>query len=192
MFGKLPLGLVLSPLLSDIYMKDFDYAVEEYCKPKAWVYTRYADDILISSKKKISTDEIAIIESTIIHQLSLKKLKLNDEKKVHMVLNNKGKYVKYIGLSIVRDTDGNYLSVGKRYVYQVAKEIIQYIDRSKAQGKNEYVTIENGTRQMIIGKIGFIRFIEGKRGIALLNVRLDKYLDADKYHRTQWMLLIGA
>ena len=188
-FGKLPLGLVLSPLLSDVYMKNFDYEIEDYCKPRAWVFTRYADDILVSSSQIISPDEEARFESTMNSLLDLKKLRLNNDKKVHIALDNEGKYVKYIGVSIVKGTSGNYLSVGKKYIFQVAKEIMKYIDQSKEQGMDEFVTVDTGTRQMVLGKISFIRFIEGKRGINRLNVRLKKYLKADQYHRIQWKLL---
>lgn len=49
--GKIPLGFVTSPLLSDMYMKDIDNSINTRIKDLDYKYTRYADDILISSRK---------------------------------------------------------------------------------------------------------------------------------------------
>ena len=45
--NRLPLGFTVSPLLSNLYLLQFDLRIEQ--KFKDIVYTRYADDILISS-----------------------------------------------------------------------------------------------------------------------------------------------
>lgn len=46
----LPQGTPTSPLLTNLLMVPIDYAIEEYCNKHYLIYTRYADDILISSK----------------------------------------------------------------------------------------------------------------------------------------------
>ena len=56
----LPLGLVTSPILSNIYMKEFDNIIYGKLKKMGLdniIYTRYADDIVISFKaEKIDPD----------------------------------------------------------------------------------------------------------------------------------------
>ncbi len=50
--GGLPQGTVISPMLTNIMMIEFDWLISKYCHnhPEHLVYTRYADDIFISSK----------------------------------------------------------------------------------------------------------------------------------------------
>lgn len=47
--GALPQGAPTSPYLSNVIMIPFDYALTEYCSSHKLIYTRYADDIIISS-----------------------------------------------------------------------------------------------------------------------------------------------
>jgi hypothetical protein len=46
---QLPQGTPMSPMLTNLIMIPIDYAIQEYAKENNLVYTRYADDILISS-----------------------------------------------------------------------------------------------------------------------------------------------
>ena len=46
--GTLPQGAITSPILSNIFMEDFDHKLSIYCNSKELNYTRYADDIVIS------------------------------------------------------------------------------------------------------------------------------------------------
>ena len=56
--GVLPQGMPLSPFLTNILMVPFDYTFSWYCKQKGLIYTRYADDILISSKEDFSFETV--------------------------------------------------------------------------------------------------------------------------------------
>lgn len=46
---SLCIGTVSSPIISNIIMADFDKELSEYCTKRNWRYSRYADDIYISS-----------------------------------------------------------------------------------------------------------------------------------------------
>lgn len=48
--GGLPQGTPISPLITNIMMIPFDFAMNRWCREHHMVYTRYADDLLISSK----------------------------------------------------------------------------------------------------------------------------------------------
>ncbi len=49
----LPVGFPLSPIISNIVFRKIDLLIEKFCDEKNIVYTRYADDMLFSSKGKI-------------------------------------------------------------------------------------------------------------------------------------------
>ena len=57
--GKLPQGAPTSPILSNLYMLDFDYTLTKQLGTD-YVYTRYADDMLISSRIKF--DYVSIVD----------------------------------------------------------------------------------------------------------------------------------
>lgn len=56
--NQLPQGTPLSPLLTNIIMTPIDHAIYHYCKEKRLVYTRYADDILISGQNTFNWQEV--------------------------------------------------------------------------------------------------------------------------------------
>ena len=61
--NQLPQGTPLSPLLTNIIMTPIDYAIHKYCKQCGLVYTRYADDILISGYKQFNWQ---VVQATVI------------------------------------------------------------------------------------------------------------------------------
>lgn len=50
----LPQGTNMSPILTNAIMVSFDWHFTKYCEKHGFVYTRYADDLLISSKEQFS------------------------------------------------------------------------------------------------------------------------------------------
>lgn len=115
----LPLGFVTSPILSNIYMKEFDcifYGKLKQLGLKNVVYTRYADDLTISfqtdSLEKIDPNCSAVME--IVESL-LKRygLHLNKQKSRSYNLNISN-HVKVTGVNITKDIKNfRYLSVGR-------------------------------------------------------------------------------
>ena len=164
--GMLPLGLVISPVLSDIYMLKFDQQIIEYCEKKNYKYTRYADDILISKETEFETVEYDEIDDLVIKWLRQLKLKLNSKKKKRLFLQKDGQHIKYIGVNIVHFAKGNKLSVGRQYIYDVVKEYYNY--REQARKLREYGIGEEThlfyEERRISGKIAFIKAIEGADG----------------------------
>lgn len=101
--GRLPQGSPLSPLMANIVLHQFDYDLDRFLKDlnKDFVYTRYADDILISSKSDFK-DEIRRIIPFIKQKLNSVGCKLAQEKT---------RYGSYAGrnwnLGIMYNKDGN-------------------------------------------------------------------------------------
>ncbi len=52
--GGLPQGAPTSPALSNIFLREFDEAIAEYCKELAIRYTRYADDLTFSGAFEVN------------------------------------------------------------------------------------------------------------------------------------------
>ena len=59
--NQLPQGTNMSPMLTNAIMVPFDYALTKYCEKHGFIYTRYADDLLISHKEPFSYKSIQSI-----------------------------------------------------------------------------------------------------------------------------------
>ena len=154
----LPLGLVTSPVLSNIYMKEFDNIL--YGRLKGFqldniIYTRYADDIYISYKaKEIDEKVFESIKEEVDCQL--KRIGLRSNKKKEKVINiSSGGHVKVTGISIIVD-EKNYrrLSVGRKKKDQLFNDAISYVTKLKTN---------NEEALRIKGYEAFVLSVEGKR-----------------------------
>lgn len=146
--NKLPLGFVSSPFLSNLYMNFFDQLVEQ--EFPSLIYTRYSDDILISSKYKFDVEKVKLF---IENELSFIDLALN-KRKVHTYkLADIGDHVKFLGLNIVKKDDTlNEITVGKKYIKEVCKNVSLFVN-------------DNSTTldfEEILGQIQYIKSISTK------------------------------
>jgi len=103
----LPLGFTISPLLTEIYMKEFDKDVLNLLSKYGLVYTRYADDIMLSSNKTINEVVQKNVYTEIEKLLAKRKLKINMKKYSFINFSEIGQHVKYVGLNIVKGANGN-------------------------------------------------------------------------------------
>jgi len=76
---SLSIGAPSSPLISNTIMYDFDNAVDDYCKKNSMRYSRYADDICISSCNK-NTYEAYCHVKQILSNIAYPRLNLNESK----------------------------------------------------------------------------------------------------------------
>jgi len=78
----LPIGFTTSPIISNIYMRDFDIKMQDFCIRHNITYSRYADDMLFSSTEQSSfvLSDAFMKEVSIL--LNLKKLKINTSKTI--------------------------------------------------------------------------------------------------------------
>lgn len=77
--GVLPQGSSCSPVLSNLFLKDFDRVFVTFCNTYSLTYTRYADDITVSYNREVEVSP-ADIRNTISELLSDYGLKLNYKK----------------------------------------------------------------------------------------------------------------
>lgn len=110
----LALGLVPSPYLSNIYLTNFDLKLVSILNrlDSSIVYTRYSDDLTISSNISLDEEELTRILS---EQLAVDKLALNPTKTRSSELTAKGGHIKILGLNIVRGEHTNYITVGRKF-----------------------------------------------------------------------------
>jgi RNA-directed DNA polymerase len=119
----LPLGLVTSPILSNVYMKQFDnilYGKLKRMDLKNVIYTRYADDMVISFKEELKSGDsfsskiTDLVINEITHLLSRYKLKLNPSK-TKVINFQKSNHVKITGVNIIKSEENiRKLSVGRK------------------------------------------------------------------------------
>ena len=68
--GKLPIGYSTSPILSNACLSGFDARLSSISIARDWIYTRYADDIIISADDRVAlTDAVAVIEECLASEL---------------------------------------------------------------------------------------------------------------------------
>lgn len=134
----LPLGLVSSPALANLYMKEFDGLL--YGKIKKMnlsnpIYTRYADDIVISFKKEPEY-EAKIEELQQIIKDLLKRVHLSvNEKKTEIYNLERSNHVRITGVSITTTESGyRHISVGKKLKNEIFWSAIEQYDRTEKDG----------------------------------------------------------
>lgn len=152
----LPLGLATSPILSNIYMKEFDNVL--YGKLKKLelcniIYTRYADDIAISYKGDfIDRDICRKIKESVYACLEQVHLRSNQKKeKIYDI--KKGGHIKVTGINIVLE-ENNYrkLTIGRKKKDQLYNDTIAYYSQ-KIKDTQKALTIK--------GNESFLLSVEG-------------------------------
>jgi len=96
--GALPIGFPASPLISNAVLRSFDDRFEGYCAEHGMVYTRYSDDIIVSSQNRDELTNLAAIIEEMLQSVGLAQLKLNPEK---TKITSVGRKIKILGLVIL-------------------------------------------------------------------------------------------
>jgi RNA-directed DNA polymerase len=104
---RLSIGAPSSPFLSNYLMVEFDRMITDYCKSKSLAYTRYADDIAISTGRPGILDKAKEFVDEAIQKLSYLDLKLNPDKTVNVSTKYRRELV---GLVIANQ---GYVSLGR-------------------------------------------------------------------------------
>lgn len=131
----LPLGLMTSPVLSNIYMKKFDsllYAKLKRTKLKNIIYTRYADDLFISfQSSELNNTTYQEIIDICKKELSRCYLKIND-KKTKLINLDTSNHVKLAGINLVKSVDGKRrLTVSRKTIKDLYFRAISVHDAIK-------------------------------------------------------------
>ncbi|KXO77725.1 hypothetical protein AYJ56_19715 [Brucella anthropi] len=145
--GELPQGAPTSPLISNLFLKDFDEYIFDYCKNNSIFYTRYADDMTFSSNEDTMKHIIGIVRS----RLSKHGLKLNQKK---TSLSGKGAR-KFVN-GIVVNEKPNILRSERRSLRQT----MYYIKNYGIDGHIRVAKIDTPNYlDHLLGKLTFAHFV---------------------------------
>ena len=130
----LPLGFITSPVLSNIYLKEFDgifYGKLKTLPLKNIIYTRYADDIVVSFKQEdvVVIDDAKSVVINIARQiLSRYNLHLN-ERKTRFYSLGISNHVRITGVNITKNDKGKRLiTVGRSLKNKLYWDTINYME----------------------------------------------------------------
>ncbi|WEV64536.1 retron St85 family RNA-directed DNA polymerase [Bifidobacterium sp. ESL0732] len=120
---KACMGAPSSPHLSNAIMYDFDNEVGNYCENSKLIYTRYSDDIYISSSKfikpQVQSDIFSYIEE---HDF------IPNYRKTHFYSGKS--HIKVTGITIQRH---NRLTTGTRWKKKIKKALYTYIKNGEGE-----------------------------------------------------------
>jgi len=159
-------GDVLSPLLSNIYLNDFDF----YLEGKGIMFVRYADDMLFFAKDK---EEASHVRKLATEYLSKLKLKFNLKK---TYLSDLDKGFEYLGIFFV----GNQLSID---TVRLARKI------EKLKKETQKLTLADAIEKLNQKVVGFknyyAKLIDDDSQLKLLQDALDDVLVEKILHAKQ-------
>ena len=149
--GRLPIGFVSSPVLSDLYLHDLDMLFKE---KKSIHYTRYADDIIISSSGKKAEERLQKTLDIIRAETGKIGLELNKRKTYIRTLCQEGDAIHLLGLNLVRTAKGgNRITVSQKYLVQTSKAFATLLDCASSleawELRREYARVA--------GRIAYVR-----------------------------------
>jgi len=173
--NTLAVGFATSPSISNAILYDFDIAIKQYCKEQNILYSRYSDDLVFSSDKKLDNIEV-IIEKLLIENYQ-NQFKLNKEKSKYLDKTNR---VKILGLIITPD---GHITIPRERKENIRK--LLYFFTSNSKKFNKFLKIHyNNSLIKAYGELNYINDIDGKFMIFLRkkygNFVIDKFLHGDK------------
>lgn len=151
--GVLPVGFSTSPSISNTCLYAFDNALECYCQGKDIVYTRYSDDIILSSNDRDALKDAKEIISEQLNLFHNGRILLNPRKTKH---THKGEKIKLLGMVIL---PSGKVSVDMKVKKQLEILLHFYInDKDKFSDylKNHY----HGELSTISGQLNYINSID--------------------------------
>ena len=149
-------GSVTSPIISNIIMYEFDSRLTAYCASMCYTYTRYADDIYISSNSYIDES----IKECIAGMLSKHGFAINFQK---TRFHSKKHRQKITGVVIT--TDGQ-ISIGTELRRKIQKMVYNKLRNN------------TGKPETILGYLAFLKDIEPHTYNSMI-IKYSKYCDGD-------------
>lgn len=147
--GHMPIGFVTSPVLSDMYLHKVD---GHFLGRENIIYSRYADDFIISGKN--NDNDLQGIKEELINILSEYGLSLNNKKTYYRIIDKPGDAIHVLGLNLVNSAPGiNRITVSDKYIRETSKDVCEYLAESKDMTPEEKEYRLAG----LTGKIEFIR-----------------------------------
>ncbi len=108
----LPQGTKVSPLLTNLYLYEFDEIIKSWAEGNQIVYTRYSDDLYFSKVTEMNFD---LVKSKLEEELKKINLNINPYKTIHMD-------EKYLQVTNIRIINGQ-LKISRKYKKKIESEL---------------------------------------------------------------------
>ena len=136
--GYLAQGSPASPVISNMVLSFFDDEISGYCTEHGLRYTRYADDIVISSTRILSQHEIDDIKSKVRSQLEKCNLMMSEKKEKVIYAPKRMKvYGLIVNGNVPRLTKG-YRNRIRAFMHLKNRSLIKIEDTKKIEGHINY------------------------------------------------------
>ena len=146
---RLPLGFVSSPVISDIFLVSLD---RKYDRRKDILYTRYADDFIISTNGENNVSVLEEICKTLKEDLRKQGLFLNSKKTYIRTLKQPGDAIRLLGVNLVKtDSTENRITVSDRYIRQTCMALADLLSFNGDNDEKEELC------NTVCGQIAFIQ-----------------------------------
>ncbi|MFM4670710.1 reverse transcriptase family protein [Aeromonas media] len=149
----LPIGLSTSPQLSNAFLFDFDREVKAYCIEHSLIYTRYADDIIISGD---NMDIIAILSDRIQGMLQLYGSSCFSLKESKTRITWKGNKVKILGLVILPNCR---ITIDKKYK-KIIEALLYFYSSDKSEYQSLLSKVMHGDEKSLFGLLHYANSID--------------------------------
>jgi RNA-directed DNA polymerase len=152
--GYLPTGAPTSPVISNFILADKDQEILQFLTTKGIVFSRYADDITLSSENPISVDIITQIEEI------LSPFQINN-KKTRFISANRQQKVTGIVVNEKQNVDRKWLKKLRAMLYDYEKNGLMKasFNHFKQGNKEAFFLIR------ITGYLSFLSQVKGKNDI---------------------------
>jgi hypothetical protein len=132
--GALPMGFVTSPIISNLFMAQFDFDISNDVDGH-FVFTRYADDMLFSSDSKKALDYAKRVVLQRLNEKPYQRLKLNEEKECCAHFKHQGDSFKFLGILILFRGQGiNEFRVAKSTLRAISVETAEAVKKKDIPG----------------------------------------------------------
>ncbi|OGT79953.1 MAG: hypothetical protein A3I13_02600 [Gammaproteobacteria bacterium RIFCSPLOWO2_02_FULL_47_50] len=172
----LPIGFSTSPNISNTCLYNFDNSLETYCNERDINFTRYADDIILSSNTKESMVGIEEIVSKILNEFFNDRFVLNQHKTKRL---RKGNKVKLLGMVI--------LPSGKVTVDMKLKKQLEILLHFYINDKDKFSDylgkVYSGKLSTISGQLNYINTVD-KNYLNKLRKKYGNYIVDLFFHST--------
>jgi len=147
--GTMPIGFSTSPLISNACLFHFDNALLAYCLERGLTYTRYSDDLIVSSDSKESLQNIHLQIESIAAECFGDELKINESKSKY---SSRGNKIKLLGMVILPN--------GKVSVDMKLKKNVEVLLHFYLRDRQKFLELVEGDLKAGLEKIsGYLNYI---------------------------------
>lgn len=161
--GMLPTGAPTSPILSELVMVDIDLMLTSKYRPQdGWTYTRYADDISLSSTEEFDSN---VVVEALSGFLKSHGFQLNAHKTKYLK-PNQARYVTGVKVNEKSNVDRKYIRQLRAILHHWKQQGLkaaadQYVWKYPMKMRSGYESVEDHFLKSLQGKINWVGQVKG-------------------------------